>query len=281
MNSPDNLASAENQLHTSAPGGANRQRDINDKREIFGWVMYDWANSAFYTTVVGALFGPYLTSLAQAAVGENGTILSLGFLGSVTAKSLSTLTVSFAVFSQIFLLPILGAIADYSHLKKRLMIIFCYIAVAANCLMFFITGNLYLMGSLLFIIANLGFGGSIVLYNAYLPEITTEDRRDKVSSRGFAWGYMGGGLLLALNFAFVKYIAPEIGVSEGMAVRLSLMSAGVWWGGFAIITFRRLKTRAPAKSLPPGRSYLSVGLSQLVVTFRALSRLRYTLRYLI
>src|SRR5205085_3500256 len=105
-----------------------------------------------------ALFGPYLTRLAQDAIGDsNGTILNLGFLGSVTAKSLSTFTVSVAVFSQVFLLPILGAIADYSHLKKRLMIIFCYIGVAANCLMFFITGNLYLMGSLLFIIANLGF----------------------------------------------------------------------------------------------------------------------------
>src|ERR1044072_9537346 len=121
---------------------------INDKREIFGWIMYDWANSAFYTTVVGALFGPYLTSLAQAAVGENGTVLNLGFLGSVTAQSLSTLTDSVAVFSHVFFLPILGAITDYSHLKKRLMAIFCYIGATASCLMFFITGNLYLLGSL-------------------------------------------------------------------------------------------------------------------------------------
>src|SRR5437868_2644831 len=280
MDDSADISPLEDQSNSFEKRGSTERRDINDKREIFGWIMYDWANSAFYTTVVGALFGPYLTSLAQASVGENGTILSLGFLGSVTAKSLSTLTVSFAVFSQIFLLPILGAIADYSNLKKRLMIIFCYIAVAANCLMFFITGNLYLMGSLLFIIANLGFGGSIVLYNAYLPEITTEDRRDKVSSQGFAWGYMGGGLLLALNFLFVS-IAPKIGISKGMAVRLSLMSAGVWWGGFAIITFKRLKTRAPEKSLPPGKNYLSIGLSQLAITFRELSRLRYTLRYLI
>src|SRR5437764_8392602 len=114
MNGTDNLASAENQPHTSAPGGANRQRDINDRREIFGWIMYDWANSAFYTTVVGALYSPYLTSLAQADVGENGTIFNLGFLGSVTAKSLWTLTIAAAVFLQVFLLPVLGAIADYS-----------------------------------------------------------------------------------------------------------------------------------------------------------------------
>jgi UMF1 family MFS transporter len=280
MNSPDNHASIENQAHLPEMSDANERRDINDKREIFGWVMYDWANSAFYTTVVGALFGPYLTSLAQAAVGENGTIFNLGFLGSVTAKSLSTLTVAVAVFSQVFLLPILGAIADYSHLKKRLMMIFCYIGVAATCLLFFVSGNLYLMGSLLFIISNLGFGGSIVLYNAYLPEITTEDQRDKISSRGFAWGYMGGGLLLAVNFVLIS-VAPDLGISQGMAVRLSFLSAGLWWGGFSIITFKRLKTRAPAQTLLPSQTYLSIGLSQLRNTFRELRRLPFTLKFLI
>src|SRR5918911_1309360 len=254
--------------------------DANDRREIFGWIVYDWANSAFYTTVVGALFGPYLTALAQGDVGENGTVLSLGFLGSVTAKSLSTLTVSVAVFLQVFFLPILGAIADYSHLKKRLMAVFCYITVAANCLMFFVTGKLYLLGSALFIIANVCYGAAIVFYNAYLPEITTEDQRDKVSSRGYAWGYLGGGLLLALNFVLLL-VAPSLGISQGMAVRLSLLSAGLWWGGFAIITFKRLKSRAPAQTLPPGQTYISLGFSQLRSTFRELRRLPYTLKFLI
>jgi MFS transporter, UMF1 family len=271
----ETAAAAAQVSHPIAP-----RTDINDKREIFGWMMYDWANSAFYTTVVGALFGPYLTALAQAAVGDNGTILNLGFLGSVTAKSLHTLTVTVAVLSQVLLLPVVGAIADYSHRKKRYMAVFCYIAVTANCLMFFITGNLYLMGSLLFIIANLGAGAAMVFYNAYLPEITTEDRRDRVSSRGFALGYLGGGLLLALNFTFVS-LAPKIGVTQAMAVRLSLLSAGLWWGGFSIITFRRLKTRAPERELPPGQSFLQVGWSQLSSTFRELNRLRHTLRYLI
>jgi UMF1 family MFS transporter len=257
-----------------------QRRDVNDRREIFGWLMYDWANSAFYTTVVGALFGPYLTELARAAVGDNGTVLSLGFLGSVTAKSLSTMTIAVAVFSQVFMLPILGAVADYTNLKKTLMAVFCYIAVTATCLMFFVKGNLYLLGSLLFIVANVCYGATMVFYNAYLPEITTEDQRDKVSSRGYALGYLGGGLLLALNFVFIL-VAPRLGISEGMAVRLSLLSAGLWWGGFSVITFRRLKSRAPAKSLPPGKSFLTVGFSQLVSTFRELRRLRHTLKYLV
>src|SRR6476660_8141402 len=210
--------------------------DKNDPREIFGWKMYDWANSAFYTTVVGALFSPYLTRLAQAAVGENGVVLNLGPLGAVTAKSLPTLCVSISVGAQVFLLPILGALGDYSDLKKRLMALFCYIAVTANCLLFFIQGDLYLLGGLLFIIANVGFGASVVFYNAFLPELTTEDPNDKVSSRGFSYGYLGGAILLVLNLVLVLR-AEQLGMSAGMAVRLSLLSAGVWWGGFAIITF--------------------------------------------
>jgi len=127
--------------------------DKNNPREVFGWKIYDWANSAFYTTVVGALFSPYLTRLAQDAVGENGVVLDLGFLGAVTAKSLPSLCVSLSVGAQVFLLPVLGALGDYSDLKKKLMALFCYLAVIANCLLFFIKDGLYLWGGLLFIIA--------------------------------------------------------------------------------------------------------------------------------
>src|ERR1044072_2725687 len=170
----------------------NISPDKNNRREAFGWKMYDWANSAFYTTVVGALFSPYITRLAQTAVGENGVVLDLGPLGAVTAKSLPTLCVSISVGAQAFLLPILGALGDYSNLKKRMMAVFCYIAVVANCLLFFVKDDLYLLGGVLFIIANVGFGAALVFYNAFLPEIATEDQTDKVSSRGVAYGYLGG-----------------------------------------------------------------------------------------
>ena len=254
--------------------------DKNDKREIFGWKMYDWANSAFYTTVVGALFSPYLTRLAQAAVGENGVVLDLGPLGAVTAKSLPTLCVSISVGAQVFLLPILGALGDYSDLKKRMMALFCYIAVLANCLMFFIKDNLYLAGGLLFIVANVCFGASNVFYNAFLPEITTEDQADKVSSRGYAYGYLGGAILLVFNLLLVLR-AEQLGISTGLAVRLSLLSAGLWWGGFAIITFALLKRRPMKKQLPPGKGYISAGFSEIVSTFKELRRLPLTARYLL
>ena len=119
--------------------------------------------------------------------------------------------------------------------------------------MFFVTGTLYWIGGLLFIIANLAFGAALVFYNGFLNEITTEDQRDKVSSRGFAYGYLGGGLLLGLNFLLVKS-AGRLGIDPYLAVRLSLLSAGLWWGGFSLITFASLKTRAVAKSLPRGKS---------------------------
>jgi len=267
-------------MTTTNEVGVNSTSDKNNPRELFGWKMYDWANSAFYTTVVGALFSPYLTRLAQGAVGENGVVLNLGPLGAVTAKSLPTLCVSISVGAQVFLLPILGALGDYSDLKKKLMALFCYIAVAANCLMFFIQGNLYLFGGLLFIIANIGFGASVVFYNSFLPEIATEDQTDKVSSRGFAYGYLGGAILLVLNLVLVLR-AEQLGMSAGLAVRLSLLSAGVWWGGFAIITFYLLKSRRKKKTLPPGQSYVRAGFSEIVATFKELRRLPLTAKYLL
>ena len=265
---------------TTPTEGVISESDKNNPRELFGWKMYDWANSAFYTTVVGALFSPYLTRLAQTAVGENGVVLDLGPLGAVTAKSLPTLCVSISVGAQVFLLPILGALGDYSDLKKRLMAFFCYIAVTANCLMFFVKDDLYLLGGILFIIANVCFGASIVFYNAFLPEIATEDQTDKVSSRGFAYGYLGGAILLVLNLLLVLK-AEQFGISTGLAVRLSLLSAGIWWGGFALISFALLKSRPKKKSLPPGKNYISAGFSEIIATFKELRRLPLTARYLL
>jgi UMF1 family MFS transporter len=280
----DSVTSNQQQTPTELATHKDSQlrRQVNDKREIFGWVMYDWANSAFSTTVATTLLGVYLTGLAQNILGENGTFISFGILGSVTAKSFFPFCVMVSVILQALLLPVLGAIADYSNLKKRLMALFCYMGVAATCLLFFITGNLYTIGGLIFIIANLCFGASIVFYNAFLPEITTEDRRDKVSSRGYALGYLGGGLLLALNLVLVVWAqSKHDSAIVSLAVRISLLSAGLWWGGFAILTFTRLKERGTSRRLPPGQNYLSVGFSQTISTFRELRRLRHTLKYLL
>lgn len=251
----------------------------NDRREIFGWVMYDWASSAFTTTVITVLAGPFLTALAQKVVGENGIALRLGPL-AIPAKSFFPYCISLSVLLQVLILPLVGAVADYTHLKKPLMVAFCYLGVLATCLFFFVSDGLYVVGGVLLIVANVSFGATIVLYNAFLNDITTPDLRDKVSSRGYALGYLGGGLLLAVNLAMVTG-AGALGISTDLAVRLSLLSAGVWWGAFAIVAFRRLRPRAPAKSAAPGVSHLKAALSELKETWNELRRLPLTLKYLV
>jgi len=250
---------------------------VNDRREIFGWAMYDWANSGFQTTVITVMSGPYLTALARRDVGDNGVIFAFGPL-LLTEKSFFPFCIGLSVFLQVFLLPVLGAIADYTHLKKRLMALFCYTGSAATCLLFLISGRRYVAGGVLLVLANLCFGASIVLYNAFLNEIASPDRRDSVSSRGFALGYLGGGVLLLANLALLQN-AAALGIDGGMAVRISLASAGIWWGGFAAITFTRLRT--PARTSTSVAYALMSAWTELRGSFTALGRLPHTRRYLL
>jgi len=252
----------------------------DDRKEIFGWLTYDWANSVFSTTVLGVLIGDYITTLAQKAVGENGVVISLGGWDIVTAKSVFSYTIGLSVFLQIFFLPLLGAIADYTHLKKKLMMFFCFLGSFACCLLFFIQGDLYLLGCAFVLVANLGFGAALVFYNSFLPEITTEGKRDKVSSWGFAAGYLSGALVLVANLIFLKN-SESLGFTLEMAVRTCLLASGIWWGGFSIITFLLLRTRQPARAVPEGQHYIFAGLGELVGTVKQLFKLKHTLLFLL
>lgn len=256
---------------------AVRPPPADDRREQVGWYFYDWANSAFSTTVVTVFLGPYLTGITEAAADASGFVYPLGI--PVAAGAFFPYMVSLSVFLQIFFLPIMGAIADYSNAKKRLMGLFAYIGAFATLGMYFLQGDNYLFGGLLFLIANLAFGASIVFYHAFLPEIASPDRRDAVSSQGWATGYLGGGLLLAVNLAFFLN-AERLGVSSGMAVRISLASAGLWWAIFTIIPLLALRSRRAFKPLPPGEHYLTAGFRQLAHTFGQMRRYPQTLLFL-
>lgn len=233
---------------------------INNKREIFGWTMYDWANSAFSTTVVTVFLGPYLTSIAEGAADASGLL----YLGNVPIafNSFFAYCVSASVLMQVTFLPILGALADYSHMRKRLMMFFSTLGALSTILLFFVTPGLHWVGGLLFILANVAFGAGIVFYNAYLPDIASEDMRDKVSARGFAMGYAGGGLLLLINLMMFMF-SDSLGLTSSMVARISLASAGFWWLGFSQITFRTVQSRHAIRPLPAGESYLTIGFSQL------------------
>lgn len=249
---------------------------MNDKREIFGWSMYDWANSAFSTTVVTTFLGPYLLEMAK----DSGGVTILGL--EIEPAAFFPACVSISVLLQVLFLPVLGAIADYSNLKKRMMMLFAYLGAALTVGLFFIQGDLVLLGGFMFILANLSFGAAIIFYNAFLPEIASPDQRDRVSSLGWGLGYLGGGLLLLLNLILFNFMEDS-----GLAVRISLASAGLWWLGFtALFPQRRLRQRSPARQLPEGQSYLSVSFKQLSSTLRDLVRkhrssLHFLVAYLI
>lgn len=256
------------------------QAMINDKKEIFGWAMYDWANSAFSTTVGTVFLGPYIASLAATAAKAYPDGMARFFGIPVAPDSFLPYCVSFSVGLQVLFLPILGAIADYSHLRKQMMQLFAFIGAISTILMFFITGSLWWLGGILFIIANLSFGAAIVFYNAYLPDIASEEERDRVSSYGWAMGYLGGGILLALNLAFFIF-SEDLGVPGDLAVRINLASAGIWWMGFSFITWARLRPRHAARALPTGETYVSIGFKQLGKTFREIRNFPETLKYLL
>ncbi|MBP7474342.1 MAG: MFS transporter [Pyrinomonadaceae bacterium] len=250
----------------------------NDRREIFGWLAYDWANSAFYTTVVTVLAGPYLTALAQDHVGKAGVVLHLGPFGSITSDNLFTSTLGASIFLQIFLLPMLGSIADFTPYKKKMMACFCYVGVVASSLLFFVSGTNYLWGCLFLLISNICFAASNVFYNSFLVDLTTEDKRDKISSYGYAAGYLGGLVMLFVNLAMINF-APSFGVDKGTAVRISMLVASIWWGVFAAVTFMLVKSRHPEQDAK-GKSLVTVGFVELWKTLRELAGLKYTLLFL-
>jgi len=250
----------------------------NDRREVFGWLMYDWANSAFFTTVVTVLAGPYLTALAQADVGKGGVVIDLGPIGSITSDNLFTSTLGVSIFLQIFLLPMLGSIADFTPLKKKMMAFFCYVGVVASSLLFFVHGDSYIWGCVLLLVANICFAASNVFYNSFLVDITTEDLRDRTSSYGYAAGYVGGLIMLFMNLALINF-GDRLGIDKGLAVRISMLAASLWWGIFAGITFFLVRTRLPEKTAN-GRALITIGFVEIWRTMRELAGLRYTLLFL-
>ena len=242
-------------------------------------MLYDWANSAYFTVVVGVLIGPFLLSLAEKAVGENGVILDLGVF-TVTPKGLPAFCTAISVISMVIFLPVLGAVADYTHLKKWMLGVFCYVGVIASSLLFFVTES-YVFCGLLFIISTMSFAAANVFYNAYLIDITTEDKRDKVSSYGYGLGYLSGFLVLLLSLGFLRVSESWFGIQGGTAVRICFLGASLWWGLFGAISLYLIRTRHAEKQVPKDQNLVTIGFHELWQTLRELKRLRYTTLFLV
>ena len=250
---------------------------MSTRRERVGWYFYDWANSAFFTTVITVFLGPLLGSVAEQAADASGRVYPLGI--PVAAGSVFAYTVSLSVFLQVFVLPTVGAIADRSSRKKELLAVLTYIGAAATLGLVFLTDGRYLLGAGLFLVANIAFGAGVVVYNSFLPQIADENDRDRVSSIGWAVGYIGGGLLLAVNVAAVLF-ADSLHLSTGDIARYSIASAGVWVAVFATIPLMTLRNR-PASAGEARGSALVDGFRQLGHTLRHLKTYPLTMWFLI
>ncbi len=261
---------------TPTPGGIADLSPVSRRKEQRAWYFYDWANSAFSTTVAGVLFGPYLIAIAEAAAVDD-RIQVLGL--SVAPGALPSFTITASTLISALLLPLLGAVADRTSRKKDLMAGFAWAGAAAASMLFFVTGDNWQLGVVSFIVANLCFGAAAVFNDALLCLISTEEERDQVSSKGWAYGYAGGGLLLAANFLLVTLL--PFGLSEGMAVRISLLSAAVWWAGFTFIPFLGLKNRPPTDVVEDGGGSVSGSFGQLWATLKSLRQYPVALTFLI
>lgn len=258
------------------------------RREQRAWYFYDWANSAYVTTTATVLFGPYLTVVAKRAAcpGQDTDLrcsTNLHVLGvPVSPGSLALYTVTAATLLSALLLPVIGAVVDRSGRKRTILAWFAWAGATAAALMVAVAGANWQLGVTLEMIASIFLGASLVVYDSILCDIATPDERDGVSSRGWALGYLGGGLLLALNLALVT-AHSALGLSTEAAVRVSLLSAGLWWGAFTIIPYRGLRDRPPVAVDPAtgGRGLLTASFGQLARTLRHLRGYPQTLLFLL
>ena len=227
-------------------------------RELRAWAMYDWANSAFATTIMAAFLPLYYS---QVAASQLPATVATAYWGYTTAIALAIIAV---------LSPVLGAIADYMGAKKRFLAVFMSFGATFTALLYFVGEGDWRLASAIFIVANIGFAGANVFYEALLPSVARMDDVDRVSTAGYAIGYVGGGVLLALNAAW--YLSPEsFGFADaGQAVRASFVSAAVWWALFSLPLFRTV--REPDRQLRTGEAVglnpARVGFSRVAATMR-------------
>ncbi len=266
---------------------AGSQTLEESRREQRAWYFYDWANSAYVTTTATVLLGPYLTVVAKRAAcpGQDTDLrcaTDLSVLGiPVSPGSLALYAVTAATLLSALVLPVVGAVADRSGRKRTLLARFAWVGAVAASAMVLVAGHDWQLGVALQLVAGLSLGASLVVYDAILCEIATPDERDRVSSRGWALGYLGGGLLLAVNLGMVS-AHSALGLSTEGAVRLSLLTAGLWWGAFTVIPYRGLRDRPAVRpDAVVSGGLLRQSFAQLAVTLRHLRGYRQTMLFLL
>jgi len=264
------------------------------RREQRGWVWYDVANSVFPTSVVTVFFSLYLTSIAKNAAKADAALnganpcagdnafdhCDVTFLGAqFPAGSLWGYLLSLATVIQVVVLPVMGAIADRTQNKKKMLAFFAFTGSAATVALAAVQGTNWTLGVFFFILANIGYGASVVVYYAFLPEIAPPDERDALSSRGWAFGYLGGGVALAIQLA-ITLSADSLGITAGDAARIAFVISGVWWAGFTFIPLTRLARHQAPHGTEHGGSVISAGFKELGTTLKQAKAFPLTLAFL-
>jgi MFS transporter, UMF1 family len=254
---------------------------MNDRKQIFAWAMYDWANSAYITTVTVAVLPIYFA----------GTVVPPeGFLIAGTRFSATTLwafLISLSTFIIFLTAPVLGAVADFTAGKKRFLQAFCWTGSLFAVLLFFCGSGDVWRTMAFFLVSQVGFVGGNVFYDAFLPHIASEDRMDRVSGKGYAFGYLGGGIQFALSLALVT-CHDALGIDRTLAARIAMAFAGLWWAGFSAVTFLILKETGTPRQLPEKYrrfplplAYIRLGIDRTMATARRVRKYRHLLLFLL
>ena len=247
-------------------GGADRAY----RKIINSWAMYDWANSAFSTTIMAAVFVPFYRSLVMATG-----------MSKADATAYWGYTAALALFIVALMGPILGAVSDHTGGKKRYVAFFAGMGILGTALLVFLGEDTYLLGSILFIIGNVGFAGANIFYESLLPHIARKDDIDQVSTRGYAMGYVGGGILLVINVLWIVKPAWFFMPGEGFAARASFFSVAVWWALFSIPLFRNVPEPPVVRAARESANALAAGFQRLGHTFRQMRQYRQLLLFLV
>lgn len=234
------------------------------KRAIRSWTMYDWGNSAFATTIMAAVLPVYYSSVAAGNLAPNIATAYWGFTSSISALIAAIIS------------PILGAVADFRGSKKKFLAIFMMLGVTGTALLYFIQSGDWLLASTFFLFGNIGFAGSLVYYDALLPHVAHPDEIDQVSSRGYAMGYIGGGLLLAINLVMIMVLPGLVpGLDAGLMTRLSFVTVAVWWFCFTLPLLFNVKE--PPRRIVAGEENqhaIAVSFKRLIQTFKEIRKYR-------
>ncbi|MCI0349521.1 MAG: MFS transporter [Acidobacteriales bacterium] len=254
----------------------------DDRRNIFGWCMYDWANSAYVTTVTAGLLPAYF---ARVVVGPEGVTIA----GTTySAFTLWGFIIGLSALISLLIAPVLGAIADFSAAKKRFLLVFAYLGALFTVLLYFSrSGDVY-QTLFFFLLAQIAFVSANVFSDAFLPQISSESKMDWISGKGYSYGYVGGGLQFAIALALVAG-HEKLGISQAQAVRIGIVTAGLWWAGFTLFTARYLQEPRLAeqalpeayRNMPRPLAFTLVGITRTLRTTMRAGRFRHLALFLI